>query len=613
MKQKIILSIFTLILLLGLLMPNETFAISSSGGYTIESYDINMVVNENNTFDITETISVNFTGYNKHGIFRKIPLRNTVTRLDGTKSSNRAKISNISVSDPYKTSNESGYKVLKIGSSSQTVSGRKTYTIKYNYNIGKDPLKNADELYFNLIGDEWDTSIGNVTFTITMPKAFDKSKLGFSSGYRTSTNSSNVNYTVTGNIIRGSLETGLSYGQALTVRLTLPEGYFVGASSNFDFLMILEIGISIIFVIIAFGLWSKYGKDDVAVETVEFYPPGGLNSADLGFIYKGHSEQKDIISLLIYLANKGYLRIEEYEEKTLKVIKSKNFKIIKVKEYDGDNEDERTFFNDLFRLKDEVTRSDLYDRFYLTLKKITRNINRKENQEKIFEKASLGKRIFLIAMIIIVFLFMGGLSVFKIGDVEVIAMVGFMLGAPLMFLYKKPNTLTIILASLAFVVVTFFCMATDILSDGAYLVKFIIESICMVLLIVFLGIMKKRTQYGTEMLGKIQGFKYFLETAEKPQLEELVMREPEYFYDILPYTYVLGVSNKWMKKFEDIALEAPRWYYGYVAFDNHSFNKFMNSTYSSISTAMSSSPSDSSSSGGGFSGGGSGGGGGGSW
>ena len=255
MKQKIILSIFVLILLLGLLIiPNETFAISSSGGYTIESYDINMIVNENNTFDITETISVNFTGYNKHGIFRKIPLRNTITRLDGTKSSNRAKISNISVSDPYTTSNESGYKVLKIGSSSQTVSGRKTYTIKYNYNIGKDPLKDADELYFNLIGDEWDTSIGNITFTITMPKSFDESKLGFSSGSRYSTNSSNVNYTVNGNTIRGSLETGLSYGQALTVRLTLPEGYFVGASSNFDFLMLLEIGVSIIFVIIAFGL-----------------------------------------------------------------------------------------------------------------------------------------------------------------------------------------------------------------------------------------------------------------------------------------------------------------------------------------------------------------------
>lgn len=75
MKQKIILSIFTLILLFGLLIPNRTFAISSNNnnytieasdiivggsGYTINSYDINMIVNENNTFDITETINVIF-------------------------------------------------------------------------------------------------------------------------------------------------------------------------------------------------------------------------------------------------------------------------------------------------------------------------------------------------------------------------------------------------------------------------------------------------------------------------------------------------------------------------------------------------------------------------
>ncbi len=612
MKQKITIGIFIIILLLGILIPNNAFAISSRGGYTIESYDIKMIVNENNTFDITETISVNFTGYNKHGIFRKIPLRNTITRLDGTKSSNRAKISNISVSDTYKTSNENGYKVLKIGDSSQTVSGRKTYTIKYNYNIGKDPLKDADELYFNLIGDEWDTNIENVTFNITMPKPFDKTKLGFSSGYETSTSSSNVNYTVTGNTINGSLRNKLYSSQALTVRLTLPEGYFVGASSNFDFLILLKIGISIVFVLIAFGLWNKYGKDEEVVETVEFYPPNGMNSADLGFIYKGHSEARDIISLLIYLANKGYLKIEEYEEKTLKVIKSKKFKIIKVKEYDGDNEDEKTFFKSLFLFKNEVTKSDLYNKFYLTLQQIASNINRKENKEKIFEKASLGKRIFILAMIIIVFLFMRGVAIPRAENMEGFVTIIVMMIMLLIILYKKPNICTITLASIAFVGVGFFSRAIDIVSNGAYLIEFIIESICIVLLIIFLGIIRKRTKYGTQMLGRIQGFKYFLETAEKPQLEELVMKNPEYFYNILPYTYVLGISNKWMKKFEDIALEAPNWYYGYTDFNNYTFNNFMNSTYSSISNAMSSSASDSSS-GGGFSGGGSGGGGGGSW
>lgn len=648
MRQRITV-ILSIILLLVLAIPNKIFAITSLGGYTIEKYDIKMIVNEDNTFDITETITANFTGYNKHGIYRKIPLKNNITRTDGTKSTNRAKISNISVSDNYSVSNESGYKVIKIGSSSQTVTGSKTYTIKYTYNIGKDPLKNADELYFNLIGDEWDTSIDNITFTITMPKSFDASKLGFSSGKTGSTNSSNVTYNVNGNTIYGRLTNSLSTYQALTVRLTLPEGYFVGTSSNFDYFMLLKIGISLIFVIIAYGLWQKFGKDDIVVETLEFYPPDGLNSADVGFIYKGHSENKDIISLLIYLANKGYLKIEEYEEKTLKVFKSKNFRITKLKDYDGDNEDERTFFNglfsgtklregitkkdieemsktnekitvnDLLEQKEKVTRSDLYNKFYLVLNKIRKHINRKENQEKIFEKASLGKRFIVVIMILAVFFLMGGLSIIKVGDVEAIAMILFFLISPLVLVYTKPNVGTTILACIAFVVIGLICFMVAGVNSGetfgiSMMIEMIIESFSLIMLIIFLGIMKKRTEYGTEMLGKIKGFKNFLEVAEKPRLEQLVEEDPEYFYNILPYTYALGVSSKWMKKFEDIALEAPHWYYGYSNFSTREFNSFMNSTYTSISNAMASSPSESSGgSGGGSSGGGSGGGGGGSW
>ena len=126
--------------------------------------------------------------------------------------------------------------------------------------------------------------------------------------------------------------------------------------------------------------------------------------------------------------------------------------------------------------------------------------------------------------------------------------------------------------------------------------------------------MPKRTPYGNEILGRIKGFRNFLETAEKDKLEEMVMQDPNYFYNILPYTYVLGVSDKWISKFESISLEAPNWYGGTSGFDINSFGTFMNSTMTSAQSAMSSSPSSSSSSsGGGSSGGGSGGGGGGSW
>ena len=152
----------------------------------------------------------------------------------------------------------------------------------------------------------------------------------------------------------------------------------------------------------------------------------------------------------------------------------------------------------------------------------------------------------------------------------------------------------------------------SLLIEPIYLIIYIIGIICIAAMIFFSRILTKRTPYGNKMLGKIKGFKTFLETAEKDKLEALVHENPTYFYDILPYAYVLDVSDTWMSKFESIALEAPDWYTGSTAFNIVTFHTFMNSTMTSATQSMSSSPS-SGGSGGGSAGGGSGGGGGGSW
>ena len=153
-----------------------------------------------------------------------------------------------------------------------------------------------------------------------------------------------------------------------------------------------------------------------------------------------------------------------------------------------------------------------------------------------------------------------------------------------------------------------------ITANPLYLYGYIFGLLCILGMMICFAYLPKRTPYGNEMLGKIRGFKNFLETAEKDKLEAMVEEDPTYFYDILPFTYVLGVSDKWIKKFETISMQAPSWYDSPNAFDIQYFNSFINRTMTSATQAMSSSPASSSpSTGGGFSGGGSGGGGGGSW
>jgi len=406
--------------------------------------------------------------------------------------------------------------------------------------------------------------------------------------------------------------------------LELPEGYFIGASSELDGLMILSIIIPILFVLITVIMWYKFGKDNKVVETVEFYPPQGCNSAEVGFWYKGKADKNDAISLLIYLANKGYLKISDtYKQGSSS--KKQSFKITKLKDYNGDNENEKTFLKGLFKSSafSSVTASDLKDTFYITLNKIIADLNKKANKQKVFEKSSLGKGIFILLMIAITYILITVRPVSEFGGMTLVLFALLFPGIGFSFLFgmvfgKNPIPVKVfgLLWGIMFGGMPWIAIVLPtLLVEPMYLVAYIIGVTCTLFMIILFKAMPKRTILGNEMLGKIRGFKTFLETAEKPKLEALVMENPEYFYNILPYTYVLGISDKWIEKFEIITLEAPSWYDGSTTFNTATFGTFMNSTMSSASTAMSSSPSSSGSggSGGGFSGGGSGGGGGGSW
>ena len=67
-----------------------------------------------------------------------------------------------------------------------------------------------------------------------------------------------------------------------------------------------------------------------------------------------------------------------------------------------------------------------------------------------------------------------------------------------------------------------------------YRIAFVLAIIACGVIMFFDHYMPKRTEYGTEVLGRLRGFRTFLQTAEKDRLETMVEREPQYFYNILP-------------------------------------------------------------------------------
>lgn len=609
--------------------------------YLIDTYDIKVNVNSDNTYDITETIMAYFNE-ERHGIYRNIPTINNIIRQDGTTAKNYAKISNIKVNEKFAITKSDNNYQIKIGDKNRLVTGQQEYVISYHYDLGKDQSKNFDEVYLNLIGSDWDTAIGYITFEITMPKDFPTEKLGFAAGKRESLASDSITWERTGNKIFGTYKKPLEKGEALTFRLALEEGYFELSPflQGIDYLLFF---IPLVCLIICIAIWNKYGKDDKYTEVINFYPPQNLNSLDIALNYKGEASERAIISLLVYLANKGYIEIEE--EKFSKYSRN-DFSIRKIKDYDGTNIHEKMFLEGLFKCKrtgkritnnlserekvlasesNVVTSTDLQYKFHTTIGKIKRNINAKKNTKKIFVKGTNRYNWLIIVLIVLTYFFSIGVPTYLYSTWEEVA-ITLIISAmylPFLVIATSPKLTRSIRIGLLIFIILHFAMisivlplSTAITANFLYASALLFSVICLTGMIICLNNMPKRTPYGNEMLGQIQGFKTFLETAEKEKLESLVEENPNYFYDILPYTYVLGVSRKWINKFETILLQEPSWYKTSTNFNVVSFGHRLNKTISDAtlsSVSSISSSTSSSSTGGGISGGGSGGGGGGSW
>jgi hypothetical protein len=133
-------------------------------------------------------------------------------------------------------------------------------------------------------------------------------------------------------------------------------------------------------------------------------------------------------------------------------------------------------------------------------------------------------------------------------------------------------------------------------------------------LIVFLfGLaMAARTEKGARAREAALGFREFLEKVESDRFRRMITG-PEMFERYLPHAMAFGVEARWARAFEDLYREPPEWYAGtgYHGFSASHFSSDMSSLGSTAASTMSSSPSGSG--GGGSSGGGSGGGGGGGW
>ena len=53
----------------------------------------------------------------------------------------------------------------------------------------------------------------------------------------------------------------------------------------------------------------------------------------------------------------------------------------------------------------------------------------------------------------------------------------------------------------------------------------------------------------------------------------MIESDPDFYYRILSYAIVLGLENKWAKKFDGMIVQDPEWFTGLTPFDIYYFSR----------------------------------------
>ena len=637
--MKKIALIFTL--LFGLFFSTLNVSAGSTGA-DITSMTVTMDVNENGLIKVDMVLVMDITGAGIHGPLAYIPQSyDTTWTIDGVETTKNYyfPVRNIQVYDsPYFTETDDYDNVLiYIGDADVTVTGVRTYHYSYDIQTRDLDLNGRQAFYMNLVGTGWTDPIGMVNFKITLPKGWPYEPSFYTGAFGSDENKDLV-YKIEGNTLTGSFDLGMQTNSGITVYEFLTDnGDYFTFIPPFDFSPIALI-ILALFTALLFVVFQKFGKDDKPVITVEFNPIPGLSSSQAGYIYDGSVDTKDVVSLIIEWANKGYLDITEDERN------KDNFTLTKLKEMnESEIRAEKTMFNALFNGRTSVTNKQLQNTFYQAIANAKMDIARYFNgnpQRNIFsKKATLFKILFGILTMIPAALVVGStvyVSTYR-AEMAIIAGIAiFVTGTILLVLWsitaKRWPSLSKVSRFFSFIgcafvslMFAFIFLIIMLLNSKELSTLFTLKILgtfaFSALNIIMVSYMDKRTELGVDYLGKILGLKQFIETAEKDRLEMLVNQDPSYFYKLLPYAYVFNVTDIWSKKFESIAIEGPSWYHGgnnmmtplfFMNRFNHTMNT-MNRSMTSMPQSKGRAGGSFGGGGGGFSGGGFGGGGGGHW
>ncbi len=545
----------------------------------ILDYHSDILVRQDGTMEVTETIKVRAEGRQiRRGIYRDYPTR----YKDRLGNDVQVEYEPISVSrdglpeDFHSESRQNGVRTY-FGAADRLLSpGDYTYTYRYNAGRMLGFFDNHDELYWNVTGLGWDFTIdaasAAVWFEFDVPlDMFDLDGYTGGSGERGSDFTAQAD---TSGRARFDTTRPLAPQQGLTIVVGWPKGYIEepGRATRIAWLLSdnanLLVALAGLLGLFAYYIpvWHHFGRDPEKGPIVTRYePPRDLSPASLRYIRQMRYDDKAMTAAIISLAVKGYLRIEKSGKK-----------------------------HTLQRQETPGTRAPL----------------------------AAGEKALLSA------LFSGGSDiVLDNKNHEILGRARSLHRASLKRDYANRYFRTNGAMNLPGILLTVVVAIVALnVGSGPSPLVFVVIAAMVVMIFVFAVLMKQPTGLGRKILDEMEGFKDFLQIAEKDELNlrNPPEKTPALFESYLPFALALGVEQEWSERFARILAGLrspdgspyhPSWYSGSWSGLNLSSatSSLSSGLGSAISSSVSAPGSSSGGGGGGSSGGGGGGGGGGGW
>jgi len=528
---------FILIGALALSLAESASAQDANRSIRIRNFDALLTVHSDGSLDVTEQLTIGFTGQ-WNGIVRDLSLHHNTAQGRSTK---------LDVTIGYIT-DESGQRLhvdelrkdggwtrgLRIWIPGARDADRQII-IRYRvanairFFFANSDVGAIDELYWNVTGNSWTMPIDSVHTRVVLPDGVMPTRVAVYTGARGSV-ATDAKITRDVNEVDFALTRGLYPNEGMTIGVGWPAGSITSRPNQTQEMLATAIQwipllIPAFVFFLAYRSWNKRGRDPAEGSYVVHYEPvAGASPAELGTLVDNSADMDDITATLVDLAVRGFIRIEEVTESHLFGLSKSTdyiFHILrKREEWTSLAPHEQRYLEALSGSTlfdgDQVKVSELKNEFYTKLPKI---------RDAIYDN--------LVAR-------------------------GYYLQRPDKVKAKWIGIAAVTAAALTGLAVLSVKTMVVMFSPIALIAAAVISAI---ILFVFAQIMPARTIAGARAREAALGFKEFLERVESERYKKMIT-SPEMFEKYLPYAMAFGVADKWAKAFESMNLQPPTWYVG---------------------------------------------------